>query len=539
MQKKTEGARLLNFKKEIYREAVEYFKRYPDEFTEDVMGIKLNLYQKVLMRAFFRFSFNCWVLCRGTGKTWLGVLCLVVYCLLNPNTKAGIVAPAFRQGKLSIQEKYKDELCRLSPFLEQEEQNYVCSTQKARIEWFNGSWIEAFPIGTDGSKIRGARLHVILIDETAYVPKFIIETVVKPMMIVKRGYVVGKSQDDYEGNKLLLTSTANYRFNHLYALFVDYVKRMTEPDNTKYFAMTLPYTVGVRCGLFDEEIVKQQRSVMSEMEFEMEYLGRFPRLVKNAWVDYEDIQECSDLKHIETSGYDEFEYIMSVDVARVEGKDNTVIYVFKLHWFVDHCEADLVYLRSLNGMPFSEQADNVREVLRKFPNVIRIFQDTMTIGQGLSDELAKDYYCVDNEKWYPPLIDINDKTAMDKIEQTKGIPIIYGIKATQEINHRMGYAIKNYTEKKWIHLYPFNIEEERDLELEERQLVMESEATRMELMNIEPKGVSNGWMAFKTKSKRKDRWSALGMGLYGLLQIAKEREEDKSNQSALMLVSRR
>lgn len=535
----TEGGNNLQFKKDIYSEAVDYFRSHPDVFVEDVMEIKLNLYQKVLIRAFFKFSFNCWVLCRGTGKTWLGLLCLVVYCLLNPGTKAGIIAPAFRQGKLAIQEKYKDELCRMSPFLDQEESGFVCSTQKARIEWWNGSWIEAFPIGNDGSKIRGARLHVILIDETAYVPKFIIETVVKPMMIVKRGYQVGKSQDDYEGNKLLLTSTASYRFNHLYPLFVNYIHRMIEPGNTQYFAMTLPYTVGVACGLFDEEIVKQQRDVMSDMEFEMEYLGRFPRLIENAWIKYDDIQACSDLSHIETEGYSGFEYVMSIDVARVEGQDNTIIDVFKLHWFTDHCEADLVYTRSLNGKTFSEQAESVREVIRKFQGIIRIFQDTVTIGQGLSDELAKDYYCIETEKWYPPLIDMNDPAAMEKLPQTKGVPIISGIRATPEINHRMGYAIKTYTEKKWLHLYPLHVEETKDLTLEERTLLLESEATRMEVMNMETRGMTGGWIQFGTKSRRKDRWSALGMALYGILQIVEERANKEQEIDAYVAVSRR
>ena len=477
-------------------------------------------------------------MCRGTGKTWLGVLCIVTYCLLYPNTKAGIVAPAFRQGKNAIEEKYKGELCQLSPFLQQEESKYICSTQKARIEFYNGSWIEAFPLGTDGSKIRGARLHVTLIDETAYVPKYIIDNVVKPMMIVKRGYQVGASQDDYEGNKLLMTSTASYRFNHLYALFVDYFKRMIDPGNTQYFAMTLPYTVGVHVGLFDEEIVKQQRASMNEMEFEMEYLGRFPRLLERAWINYEDLMKCSDLDYLEMQGINDFEYVMSIDVARTEGQDNTIIDVFKLHWFADHVECDLVYTKSLNGERFEEQAKIVRSMLKKFPQVIQIFQDTMTIGTGLSDELSKDYYDPEEEKWYPPLIDINDEQAMKNRINTKGIPIIYGIKATPEINHRMGYAVKKFTEKGFLHMYPFRVEEHRDLTAEEKQVVYETEATRMEVMNIETLGVTNGWVKFGTKSRRKDRWSALGMGLYGISLIAEKRLE-KTNSKPIKIKLRR
>lgn len=140
----------LAFRKEIYNEALDYYRQHADEFIEDVIGITLNLYQKVMVRAFFKYSFLIWVMCRGTGKTFLGVLCIVTYCVLYPNTKAGIVAPSFRQAKNALQEKYKDELCAMSPFLEQEERSYACSIQKARVEFYNGSWIEAYPVGNDG-----------------------------------------------------------------------------------------------------------------------------------------------------------------------------------------------------------------------------------------------------------------------------------------------------------------------------------------------------------------------------------------------------
>ncbi len=524
-------------RKKLYLDSIDYYRLHPDEFTEDILEIKLNLYQKVLMRAFFKFNFNCWVLCRGLGKTWLGMLCIVVYCLLYPGVKGGCLSPAFRQGKLAIQEKYKSELCQMSPFLASEEKSYICSNQKARIEFYNGSWIEAYPLG-DGSKIRGARLHVVLIDEAAYVPKEIIEAVIKPMLIVRRGYSVGGDNDGAASNKILMTSTANYRFNHLYDMFVDYTKRMFEPGNTKYFAMNLPYQVGIITGLFDEEIVKQQRAVMGSIEFEMEYLARFPRLAENAWIKYDDLMECSDLQHIETSGVAPFEYVMSVDVARVEGNDNTIIFVFKLRWFGDHCEADLVYMESMNGVKFEDQAKRVRAVMRRFPNIIRIFQDTMTIGQGLSDELAKDFYDPETEKWYPPLIDMNNEQAMNAIDKTHGVPIIYGIRACPEINHRLGMAVKTYTEKHWLHMYPMNVDENIDLKTEENRLVVETNEARMEIVNIETTGTSGGWLQFGTKGKRKDRWSAMGMGLYGIQLLAEERLSD-DNGCILPMLSRR
>ena len=97
---------------------------------------------------------------RGLGKTFLSMLALVIYALLYPNSKIGIIAPSFRQGKLLIQEKYKDEFCQWSPFLVGEEQSFVCNNAKARIDFYNGSFIEAFPVGVGSgtnaaAKIRG------------------------------------------------------------------------------------------------------------------------------------------------------------------------------------------------------------------------------------------------------------------------------------------------------------------------------------------------------------------------------------------------
>ena len=42
------------------------------------------------------------------------------------------------------------------------------------------------------------------------------------------------------------------------------------------------------------------------------------------------------MQKLETKGVKNFEYIMSVDVARMDGEDNTVMMIFKLRWFKNH-----------------------------------------------------------------------------------------------------------------------------------------------------------------------------------------------------------
>ena len=503
-----------------------------------------------MMRAFFKYDYILFVMCRGLGKTFIAALCLVIYCILYPNTSAGCLSASFRQAKLVIQEKYYDEIKRMSPFIASEEKSFVCNNAQAKITWFNGSKLEAFPCGIGSgtnaaARIRGSRLNLALCDEAAYINPEIIDGVLIPMLIVDADYHIGgDKKESSRNNKLVMTSSASYRFNHLYKRYVEWTKKMLEPDNTQYFTMSLPWQVGVAVGLFREDFIMQQKETMSKERFEQEYEGIFSKLVDGTWVSYQDINECSDLQHIETSGVKGFEYIMSVDVARVKGGDNSIIKIFKLHWFKDHVECDLVYTKSMNGVKFSDQARVIRGLLKKFPNIIRVYLDANGLGVGLVDELAKDYYDDEESKWYPPLLDMNNDEQMHMLKEgtLSGLPIIYGIKATAEINHNMGMNIKTFTQKKWLHMYPLSADEQRkvDLSMEEDRLLFESEETRMEILNIKNKPINGSvYVKFYSTSGRKDRWSAMCMGLYGAQLLFKERNQKDKEIEMLAGVSKR
>lgn len=516
-------------RKELLVEAISYYRQYPDKFCEEILEIKLNLYQKVLMRAFFRKKYSMWVLSRGLGKTWLGALCLVIYCMLYKNTLAGVIAPSFRQSKITIEDKIVKDLMDRSPFLKSEVSRVVVNMAEARIEFYNGSRIMAVPTG-DGNKIRGYRFHVLMCDEYAQIKKEILDLVVNPMMNVKRGYEVGKTEyDDDIGNRLLITSSAYFRHNHLYPTFKQYIHEVAS-GNDKYFVSALPYTVGLQVGLFDSDHIEKERKRLSPVDFRMEYECIFPNMSENAWIEPSDLEECSVLKNIETHGLSKYEYIMSLDVARVEGGDNTICHVFKLVWRKSHLEKHLVYTLSMNGEKFETQAHRIRQLLKRFPNTLRIFMDTQTIGQGLADELSKDYWDIEESKHYPPLIDRNDEQAVTNIKN--GVQLIYGISPTPEHNHRMGMAVKKDTQKKHLKMYSRDAGDEKvekDIKLseEEEKQILEAEATRREVLGIEakPQGM---YFKFQTASKRgrKDRWSALGLGLYGAEIIEAERNQD-------------
>lgn len=440
-------------RRELLAQSIIYFRKKPDVFCEQVLEIKLNLYQKVLLRAFFNSKYSLWVMSRGLGKTWLGALALVIYCMLYKGTLAGVIAPSFRQSKILVEDKIIKDLMDRSPFLRSEIEKTVISQAEARVEFYNGSRIMAVPTG-DGNKIRGYRFHVLMCDEYAQIKKEILDLVVNPMMNVKRGYEVGKTDyDDEIGNRLLITSSAYYQHNHLFHLVKQYIDEICA-GNEKYFVSILDYRIGLRVGLFDDDHIEKEKKRLSALDFGMEYECIFPNLSENAWISPDDLTSCSTLTHIETEGVKGYEYIIGLDVARVEGNDNTVAHVIKLVPRKGSVQKHLVYTKSMNGEKFEVQAQEVRRLLKKFPNVIRIFMDTNGLGIGLSDELSKPFWDMEEQKEYPPLIDMNDEQAMKEI--TNGVPLIYGIKPNPENNHKMGMSVKTATQKHYLRMYSVN-----------------------------------------------------------------------------------
>lgn len=57
----------MKIRQEIYAEAVDYFRQRPDEFCEDILGIKINVYQKIMLRCVFKYDYIMFIMCRPEG----------------------------------------------------------------------------------------------------------------------------------------------------------------------------------------------------------------------------------------------------------------------------------------------------------------------------------------------------------------------------------------------------------------------------------------------------------------------------------------
>lgn len=522
---------IYKLKKELIAEKIHYYREHLDVFCENVLEIELNLYQKVALRAMAKYNFSTFVWSRGLGKTWLSAVYVCCMSILYPNLRVGIIAPSFRQSKMLIEDKIDNDLCIRSPFLRQEKIKPINGTDQMVRKFANNSQIIAIPIGTSGAKIRGARFSIVIADEYAQLNPNIVKTVVEPMMVSKLDYKVdAKEDEEFFDMKFIAISSAFFKFNHLYQSMEGNLEQIVNGSD-KHYVSCLDYQVGLDVGLFNESVIQEAERTFSKIQFDMEYRATFPDLSDNNWISPTDLMECSVLKKVELQYDSNYEYIMGVDVARVSGNDNTAIAIIKLVKNPNKktVEKHLVYLKTLNGKTFNEQASEIRKILDIFP-VDEIHMDTTGLGLGLSDELAKPALNPMTGEIDPPLCDKNNKEHLENYPD--GSFLIHGHKFSLEFNYQLGVSVKRNTQKRLLKMYSQEaLDNVASPTADQVMMLEETNKAKIEMMSIEafPKG---NLLSFDVPSSgvsegRKDRWTAISLALLG----ADEKEKDMFSEN--------
>lgn len=534
---------VYDFKKKLLADKIEYYREHIDVFCEEYLGIPLNLYQKIALRAMAKYNFIVLVWSRGLGKTWTSALYVCCMAILYPNLRIGIIAPSFRQSKMLVEDKIDNDLCIRSDALRQEIVDSKNGTDQLIRKFANNSQIIAIPVGNSGAKIRGGRFSIIIADEYAQMNPNVVQSVIKPMMVSKLDYKVDADEDeDFFDMKFISISSAFFKFNHLYEFFKDTVEQIANGSN-KHYASCLDYKVGLDVGLYNESVIEEAKRTYSKLDFDMEYNATFPDLSDDNWISPTDLMACSNLMIMDLHFDDKYKYIMGLDVARTAGNDNTAIVILKLVPDKGRkvLEKHLVYQKILNGKTFNEQATDIRKILNKFP-CDEIHMDTTGLGLGLADELAKPSIDITTGEIEPALCDVNNE------EHKKEIPdgnfIIHGHKFSLDFNHQLGISVKQNTQKRLLRLYSNEaLDNSSSSTMEEVMLLEEAERTRREIMSIEarPRGnfltfdVPRGGMS----EGRKDRWTATALALRGADIIEKDMFREKNDVMTLGAIGRR
>lgn len=422
------------------------------------------------------------------------------------------------------------------------EKKIIHNPDAVTLNFKNGSSIRAMPLG-DGGKIRGARAHLLVIDEAAQVPNDIIDKVVMPMMSttvdpmlsvkIQRMIDQGKDVpqellDQLRSNQFVMASSAYYQFNHLYDKFETFSELTTEEINGEPNPKYDPkYTLHVYDhrdlpkGFMDQGIIEHARVSMPYYDFLMEWQAVFPP-------DSEGFYKMSLLEKasspsvkVKFRGDKEKVYVIGVDPARVS--DNFAIVIIE----IGEESNKVVRVIHLNDESFQTMRDKILECLIHYPNIQRIEMDTGGGGLALMDMLAgedgKDLVWTDKTgkpHAIEPIREIDDDT--DK----RGQRILEMVNFTSQSNHEMATKLRAALQTGSLKLPGY----QAHLNPSEEEAALEIQEMKQELANIITKPTRSGWPKYETidaNKQLKDRASALWLANKGAIDLTNTDVEEQ------------
>jgi hypothetical protein len=373
------------------------FLRSNITFTTDlVSGVKLFPFQHLAIKSMFETDYFMGVWSRGMSKSFTTGIFAFLDAILNQGVEIGILSKSFRQAKM-IFKKIEDIAAK-------PEAGYLaqCITKKTKSndEWLmeiGTSRIRALPLG-DGDKLRGFRFHRIIIDEFALMPERIYNEVIVPFLsvvenptereeldqaeeqLIKQGKMKPSEKHVWPNNKLIMLSSACYKFEYMYKLYEQFgglINSATEdPTEAKRAIMKFSYDCAPKL-LYDQNLIKQAKSSMSQSQFDREFGAIFTD-DSSGYFKTSTMAACTLMDgegdHVEVKGDPNSKYLLSFDPswAESESSDNFAMTVFKLNDEKKICT--FVHGYALPGTTLRQHIKYFHYLLTNF-NIVSIIGD--------------------------------------------------------------------------------------------------------------------------------------------------------------------
>ncbi|WP_324655242.1 terminase large subunit domain-containing protein [Bacillus paranthracis] len=558
----------INKTREGFKKWTAFYRANPHRFAKEYLGVKLFLYQTLLLWAMNRYSFFMYIAARGQGKSYIIAIYCVIRAILFPNSNIVIASGIKKQAQLIITEKIFS-LKNNSKNLEREIKEFKTSANECHVVFWNGSKITAV---TSGDGARGYRANILIVDEFRLVSKETIDMILRPFLNVNRTppYLSNPQYSHLtEENKEIYISSAWYKNHYIWDMFKSYLNSMMAGKD--YFVAVLPWQLSVYHNLLSRKRVEQRRQEedFDQMGWDMEYEALFVGENENAYFKLDDIQKCrtlpkpfyppTELEFVENKDKRKKSQmpkqsgeirLVSMDVAlmgssKAVKNDTTQFTLMRLLPQGDEYRRDVVYMEKMEGVHSETQAIRMKQLYYDF-EADYVALDTNGNGMSVADNLVRILYDRDRDVEYPAWTFINSEAMDDRKMDKNAIPVIYSIKGNPELNHKVANGLKSAFEKRKIRLLINDIEAKEDLiekkgflkKTTEEQVYLlkpfaQATALTNELVNLVYK-VSSGYIKIEeVGTTTKDRYSSVGYANYVATLLEQELIDIKKNDDIL------
>ena len=406
----------------------------------------------------------------------------------------------------------------------------VCYLRFKSIGGKTPSYIEALPLGADGSKIRGSRFYLLLIDELAQVPDKIIDLVLRPMgavglapmervrrleqkaRLISLGLALDTDFEEEDVNKMIMTSSGFYKFNHMWKRMKDHwsqeVLAEKEGVESSYKVWQVPYW-DLPEGFLDTNNIEEAKRVMSSTEFRMEYEAEMVS-DSEGFFKASLLETCSIDSGftIEMRGDPTAQYIIGVDPNQ-GGRASCGIIIIRVG-----SVNKIVSVMELKTQTTQQLTQLIQDLCEKL-NVLRIFMDKGGGGKAVCDLLEEGY------GGKQPIIDRTN----DDHRHLPGSHILELIYFNPNWIADANFTVKSMLEDKKLLFPEPPIGSTLDIEAANYTTI---NTLKSQMLNIIVTQTSTGILHFDTpqKGQKKDLYSALLLAAHGARTVEKELEGD-------------
>ena len=470
--------------------------------------------------------------CNGfiNHNTFLLGVNAALHALLYPGYRIGLISSSFRQAKYIFAEVEKlyakssilREACEKRPIRGSDS----CYLKFKGTDNSNGSYIEAVPLGVDGAKIRGSRFYLVEIDELAQVPSQIIDMVIRPFgavslepmqkvrylermdMLIRQGLATEDDIIKQGANKMVMTSSGYFKFNHMWKRMKAYWGAMKEEgSNSKYAVHQVPYTMLPK-GFLDEENIKEAVRTMSSFEFMMEY-GASMISDSDGFFKASLLENCTNGSNfgIRLNGEKGKEYVLGVDPSQ-GGSASCGLVIIEIGNL-----NRIVFVRGIKKKTTQEMTVYIQELTDKF-NVKGIFMDSQGGGKPIRDLLQEGY------NGHIPILDIDDENSRGK----DGKRILQLVNPSPSWISDANFDTLALIENEHLR-FPEVLNQGSNVE---EKLYEEIRLLKSQMLNIVVTETSRGVRHFDTpkKGQNKDLYSALILAAWGVREFSRQVKEE-------------
>ena len=379
------------------RNAIAFYRKYPDIFVDDIKGpdciFKCYTYQRVFLRIVMRHKWVYAVFPRAYSKSFLTMMSLMLKAILYPGTQAAVTTGGKEQAA-SITIAKIEEICRLIPALSNEINWARGQSKKSKdnVKYIfkNGSTIDILAARESS---RGQRRHCIVVEESILMDGDALNEIIIPTTNIDRLLLDGSKHPEELVNKSqTFITTAGWKNSFPYDKLIDMlINSIIDPDH--YMVMGGTFETPVKEGLLDEDFVDKLKleGTFNDSSFDREYRSVWSGDAENAYFSSEVFDKHRQLlqpeyEHSGRSSKNAY-YLLGIDVGRIGC--TTEVCVFKITPQPQGAAIkSLVNIYTYDAEDFEQQAIKIKKLFYKYKCRVAAI-DANGLGVGFIDFMTK------------------------------------------------------------------------------------------------------------------------------------------------------